>query len=374
MGKEQGSVEAVSLHGYRGLEGVVELGSGLNIVVGPNASGKTSLIEAALVSLAVNYTDIRLTNYYILIMNAARGSEKHALAAMAPLEGTPVRACVRVSGESACAVIAKSSRHESRLHQIVPVIEVSVKAERRECSLKYVLKPTSLGFMVNGGSCFTNEMSVGFLTPGVMPYNFFDRLAARLKREHGGLGALSIQLGGKRFRVDLASDDWDELAAYVVEESGAGKPEMVIFYSAGRGIQRSLQYLLQLQTSSIILVDEIESAMHPELLEAVAVKTVEAVERGKQVVVTTQSLEAARMLAAALASADPRAWRAPSKLLEHVSRACSDPATEERLEELLSLIVLDRRGARIESLRLTGCSALSHIAGSRDVRLSYTLI
>ena len=367
-------LQSVSLQGFRALNGDIELGARLNIVVGPNTSGKTSLLEAALTSLVLNYTDIRLTNYYLLIMNASRGSEKHSLASMAPREGSSVRACTVMGGEEACIRITKKGRQESRGHQIVPVIEVSIEAEKRHCKLEYIMGPGDLHIKAEGKECFSNEIDVGLLTPGVMPYNFFDRLLARLKREQGSLDAFTIELAGRRFRVDLAGDDWDEMAAYVVEEGGQGKPEMVVFYSVGRGLQRGLQYLLQLSTADIVLVDEIESAMHPELLEVVAAKTAEAVKNGKQVVVTTQSLEAARMLAAALVTSDTQAWRSPPRLLEETRHTCTDPEAEENLEHLLALIVTDRQGSNIRSLRLTGCSALSHIAGSRDIRLSYTLI
>ena len=135
-----------------------------------------------------------------------------------------------------------------------------------------------------------------------------------------------------------------------------------------------MQYLLQLSLADIMLVDEIESAMHPELLEVIAAKTAEAARRGKQFIITTQSLEAARMLAAALVTQDRAAWRSPSRLLEEVRRVCADPSGEEELEKLLALIVLDRDGDSLKSMRLTGCEALSHIAGTRDVRLSYTLL
>ncbi len=367
---------SVSLGGFRGLQGDIVLGAALNIVVGPNTSGKTALLEAALTSLTLNFTDIRFTNYFLHVMHASRGSQKHSLASIVPSEEAPVNTCVELGGKRACVRIHRRGRQESRAYHVIPVIDMLLEAERRQCKLLYTLGPDSLGIRVEGKDCSSQDISVGYLTPGVMPYNFFDRLLGKLKRERRGqedLNQLTIELAGKKFTVDLASDDWDEMAAYVTEYNSKER-QMVVFYSVGRGIQRGLQYLIQLRIADIILVDEIESAMHPELLEIIADKTANAVKNGKQVIVTTQSLEAARMLAGALITKDRAAWRSPAQLLGETSHACNDPEKEEELEELLALVVLDREDSEIRSMRLTGCSALTHIAGSRDIRLSYTLL
>ncbi|BES81068.1 hypothetical protein PABY_06350 [Pyrodictium abyssi] len=352
----------------------MELGAALNIVVGPNNAGKTSLLEAAATSLVLNYADVKLANYYLMVMYAARGSEKHSIASLVPPGAASARACVSLGGEEVCTEITRESRQESRGAQLVTVVEVELRATRRECSLTYTLEPAGIGVRADGRDCFSQELGVGVLTPGIIPYDFFDMVIGRLKREQESLEALTLEIAGRRFKVDLASDDWDQMAAYVVEDAGQERPRKVIFYSVGRGLQRGLQYLLLLSLADIILVDEIESAMHPELLEAIAARTAEAARRGKQFVITTQSLEAARMLAAALVTRDRAAWRSPARLLEESRRACTEPDSEDELERLLALVVLDRDGDSLRSMRLAGCEALSHIAGSRDVRLSYTLL
>ena len=82
--------------------------------MGPNTSGKTSLLEAAATSLILNYTDIKFTNYYLAVMHAARGSEKHSMALLVPSGDVSARTCILLGGEKACTEITKESRQESR--------------------------------------------------------------------------------------------------------------------------------------------------------------------------------------------------------------------------------------------------------------------
>ncbi len=368
-------LKRVSLENFRGLNANIELGAALNIIVGPNTSGKTSLLEAIATNLVLNYTDIKFTNYYLLIMHASRGSEKHSIASLVPSKNIQANTCINIGNEKACTNITKESRQESHGPQIITVVDVKLKATRRKCYLTYTLTPTGIGINANGKDCFNQEFGMGVLTSGIMPYNFFDKLVGKLKLEQGGLEALTLELAGKKFKVDIASDDWDQLAAYIVENSNQKKSKMVIFYSVGRGLQRAMQYLLELNFADIMLVDEIESAMHPELLEIIATKTAEAIRnKKKQFIITTQSLEAARMLAAALITHNKSIWRSPARLLREVHNTCKDQDREEELDKLLSLIILDRDDNKLKSLRLLGCEALSHIAGTKDVRLSYTLL
>ena len=44
-------VEKLKVSGFRGLEGEVSFGPGLNLIMGPNNSGKTTLLEAIMFSL-----------------------------------------------------------------------------------------------------------------------------------------------------------------------------------------------------------------------------------------------------------------------------------------------------------------------------------
>ncbi len=103
-------VQMVRLEGFRGLSGAVELAPGLNILLGPNASGKTSIIEAIFTAAAVNYTDLRLTNSLVTVLHASRGSVGHSMASQ--VSGREASTCIRVAGvkgaEDACTKITVS--------------------------------------------------------------------------------------------------------------------------------------------------------------------------------------------------------------------------------------------------------------------------
>jgi hypothetical protein len=181
-------------------------------------------------------------------------------------------------------------------------------------------------------------------------------------------------LHDKVFRVDVASDDWGMLSAYLSEEGEKGHPSTVSFYSVGRGLQRALLLRLQLGFSDLMLVDEIESAMHPELLEQVASWIAEAVLGGKEIVVTTQSLEAARFLAAAVSGVERSSWRSLSLLRSILSEKCENEKFDEEIRDKLSLVILRNRDGVLNSIKLDGCDAVQFILGTEDPRMSYVIV
>jgi len=352
----------IDVEGFRGLRGEVRLGPGLNIIVGPNASGKTALLEAALTAATLNLEDMQIAMSLFMLPHAARGSEMHSLASTAA--AGKARACIETySGRRFCVNISKTHEMESRGLGLVSVVDLAFKPDGRKCRIRIRLAPEGLRLQVEGQDCssrISGEPSVAMLTAGIMPSTMFDTLLGKLKRSKPLIfEKLAIRIGSGSYRVELAADDWDRLAAYIVEEDRS-----ISFYSAGRGLQRAFQMLTLLELYDVVLIDEVENSMHPELLEEVASRLAEY-SRRRQIVVTTQSLEAARILAAKVAGI-PR-----PRMLEPV--ACSTEM-EEELEQLLNLLVLNRSGNRIASALLRGCSALSHILSTPDVRLSYTLV
>ncbi len=358
-------ISRIALHGYRGLSGEIRLAPGLNILLGPNASGKTSIIEAGFIASVMNYADLRLANSLVLVLHASRGSLGHSMASQAP--GGEARVCVEADGSEACTRVRVSSRLESRGVKLQSVVSIEYSSERRVCRLVYeVYDPAgAVAVRLEGGECTRGEASVGLLTPGVIPYNYIDAILGELKaREPRRLDEFAISAGGVTYRLDVASDEWGGVAVYAVEDGG--RP--VVFYSLARGIQRALQLLVQLRLSSVVFVDELEAAMHPELLETVAGLIAGHVEEGRQVILATHSLEAVYMLVAALLG-DVKAWRKPEKLHEML-----EEAEEERLERLYAIHILGREGGEVRVTTLRGKSGVAYTLGVRDPRLSYRVV
>lgn len=371
-------VSHIQLQGFRGIDGVVELGRGLNILIGPNSSGKTTVAEALAHTIILNYTDIRRTNTLLMVIHAARGSERHSFASIFPRDKMTTEACIKDSrGGQACVKASRSMRMESRMITLSPVVDISLEASRRECKLTYSILESGINISAKGADCFKETgVELGYVTPGLLPYNFFDTLAGAIKRDRPDLlEKITLSLWDKRFRVEVAADDWDRLAAYVVEEKG-DNGKMVSFYSIGRGLQRALLLLLLLQTSQVVIVDEIESAMHPELLAHVAMEIRRAVDVGKQVITTTQSLEAARFMAASMLidTGNTKLLRRPGELASLVQEKCGETGDAEAMTGKLNLIITDIENNKLNTMTLKGCDAASYILGTEDVRLSYTLL
>lgn len=368
MRREGYAVQRLTLNGFRGLEGSVELGPGLTLLVGPNCSGKTAVLEAMAYLVSVSYSNLRETHGYLMLLHASRGSVSHSLVSMVGGEGSEASSVAGiVLGEEGRVALSRSLSYESVGTMVQPVVEVRVESTRRNCSLFYRLESEQLVFGFKGGECFRGELKAAVVTPGVYPYNMFDELVGMAKKTRSAVWeALSkgIVIEGRRYSVDVASDDWGKLAAYVIEDG----ERMVSFYSVGRGLQRALIMLVALLSADVVLIDEIESAMHPGLLAEVSRRIAEAVKRGIQVVVATQSLEAARFLAAALLDLPPEDWRRPEALAKAVSGA------EPSVVEKLSVVILDREGSRLKARTLRGEDAFDEIARGEDIRMLYTLL
>ena len=359
------------MHGFRGLEGCIELGPRLNIVAGPNCSGKTAVIEALAYLLALSYSNLRESHGYLALLHAARGSPHHSIASLVQDVGSVRGSVVAEGGEELTEIVLrKTISYEAVGPTIRPVVEVRIESRPRGCEIVYHLSSDGRINLGMHPKCIEeSKLSVGLVTPGIYPYDFFDQLVGRAKRNRDRVWQTlseGVRIDSDVYTADVASDDWGRLTAYVMER---GQP--VTFYAVGRGLQRALIMLAAIEYSDVVMIDEIESAMHPELLAAMAERVAEAVRESKQIIVTTQSLEAARFLAAAIIGVPRSDWRQPAKLIEALERVCSEEHASESLG--ISLISLRRSQNRIESITLHDCHALREIIAGEDIRPLYTL-
>jgi len=75
-----GYIREVRLSGFRGLRGRVRLARGLTVLLGPNMSGKTAVLEALALTAAVNRGNAREHLWLYLLVHDARGSTRHSIA------------------------------------------------------------------------------------------------------------------------------------------------------------------------------------------------------------------------------------------------------------------------------------------------------
>ncbi|MEB3851112.1 MAG: hypothetical protein LRS49_00830, partial [Desulfurococcales archaeon] len=108
------------------------------MVLGPNTSGKTTLIEALAFTLIPNLTDIREGLYKLMVLAASRGSQRHALATLVG-RGGRAKPCVRLRGldsrargggrpeeKTVCVELEQRERLESRGMEVEGAVDIDI--------------------------------------------------------------------------------------------------------------------------------------------------------------------------------------------------------------------------------------------------------
>ena len=369
-------ITSIEFGRLRSFSGEVRLSEGINLILGPNSAGKTALIESAFIALLTNFLNMRQSHSYLFIIASARGSPRHGFDSLVGDEGI-AKPCVTVAeygglsgSKRACSEIRKVTTFESLGASLLRnIVDITISAEIRDCVLSIKMTGSRISTMTGGWDCEKELLRVGVVPTGILPYNMFDTLIGHYQRNAPEkIKNLVIRLSGYEYTLDLGVDSWNE-AVVLVNEVRGGRQKPLIFYSIGRGLQRALQILFLLETTDVLFIDEVESAMHPDLMRVVA-ERIASKGRKKQVILTSQSLEAALMLASAII--DPHNVTGNRtrffELLEEVDK------NEKRLEAF-NLILLDRyQDGRVKSITLRGYEAMRYLAGSEDARLSYQLL
>ena len=356
-------VEQVTLDGYRGISGTVKFKPGLNIILGPNNSGKTTLLESIILPLILNHTNVRETYTYIQIYESARGSIHHAFYSLANKEA---RVCLTLvdsisQTHDSCAKISVSDSIESFGNIMINTANITISSESRNCNLIHTFKSNgnmTININIMGKDCHESSVKIGAIPSGITPYNSFDTIIGHLKRQNPELvDEITINLSEGSYKLDLSIDAWNRAVVIVKHRDR----EASIFYSVGRGLQRAFQILFLTLVNDILLIDEIESAMHPELLRQVSSNLVKVM-GGRQVIATSQSLEAATALASAVINPE-RATTDRYMLLE-MAEHCRDPS----LTIPLRVLELARVADRLKYMAYDGCEAVWHVAGAGKPR------
>ncbi|UXD22594.1 hypothetical protein IPA_06550 [Ignicoccus pacificus DSM 13166] len=347
---------------FRGLQGTVRFGKGLNLILGPNSAGKTTLLEAVAFSLIPHLSEVAEFADFLMMMEASRGSVRHSFSSM--ISGEDAEACLKMNtlsdAKKICINLTKKEYLISipgEYEGVMKRVEVIVESSNGN-SIQFIFDKRGYGFRVKHSKRGLSG-GIAVIPSGVLPYNRTEARIGTLKRKNPDiLQKFIISIGDKKYSIDLATDEWDEALVMVVE-----KDKLYPFYSIGKGLQRAFQIMIFGALYDLLLIDEIESSMHPELLAHISLYITELAKE-RQIIVTTQSLEASMFLASAALGLKPTTDR------EHILEKLEETAEEP----LFNLIIIDTYDGRMKSATLSGKSAIRKLVGMDDVRLSYKFL
>ena len=352
-------IRKVEINGLRGLKGEVEFNRGLNLIIGQNNSGKTTILEAILSSLLLSLEDLAHIMDNFMVLEAARGNLKCSLAFIVPNGSGHVCSIVETNDSTSKECIEISKRKKGLTLPILKVPMTSIRAvvsiENKERKKRVDISPKETSLRVhleeNSSDKPLINAKVGVVPSGILPYNRTECMLEYL-RDHNPNSLVTIKLGRKEYGLKLGTDEFGDPLAFVKHGN-----ELIPFYSVGKGLQRAFQILMSGMLYDILMIDVIENAMHPELLAQV-VENLVNLAKDKQIILTTQSLEAAFMLASSFLGLKPTTDR----------EAILHKIEEQGDLEGFNLVITDVRDGKLLSATLRGKIALRRIAGSEDVR------
>jgi len=299
-------ITEVSLRNFRGIiSGEIKL-SPLTILIGPNNSGKTSILEALLLShgLGEIFNAVRV---YELLTELHRVLESRSLKHLIYGYGAQgERACIgyRVNGGLTTLIIVLT-KSELKFYAVRDVgVDDALKLSSREFGK---FRPIAV-LRLDG--------SVKSYVSGFLNRVLFIRYDI-LKLAHGFLYSIWEELTGKGLTSEVAtwiSEILNEDFIDLIAEPFGGKPCINLYRSDkfrvrlgdfGDGAHMLIvaRLLAEYLNPDLFLWDDVESHMNPLVLSLLAEWFSDLVERGKQVVVTTHSLEAAEVLATVVGEA-----------------------------------------------------------------------
>lgn len=302
-------IDRIEIENLRGIRrGVVEGLSPLSILVGPNNSGKSTVLEA--VFCAGRCTDA--DEVYELLLRRG-GPSLHALRHVfyGGVVDVPVTISVFRSGQEVCRVDLTLPN---------PLNPESIRGAVKE-GLKEPIDEAMIEYSFGEGSrtgestiCIDSKGRLGStVVSGVFeppwPCSFVDVEAVRaegaledaysLLESNRGVGLVIKAL--KRAMPTLTDLRILKADKDFILHTIHGDDKPVPAYLAGDGFKRFLEiasHIVSKDTTGVILLEEPESFQHPRYLGELAVLLKEAASRGTQVILSTHSLELIQLLLA----------------------------------------------------------------------------
>lgn len=286
-------IKGIKVRNFRGIrEGELKL-SPLTILIGPNNSGKTTILEALLLSHGIRELFKGVSVPKLLMeLHEVLGSRslKHLIYTYS---ARAKRACIEynVNGKTSTLIILLVG---SRMNFYVVNAGIDQAMEIGDKKLKSLNILASLGH--EGGG----TLGAKYLTDALfIRYDI-------LRKSHEFLYSVWEELTYKGLTCKVAewiskavSEDFTDLTA----EPFAGKSCIYLYRSDKVRIRLSdlgdgahmlvvARLLVDYLNPNLILWDDIESHMNPRMLSLLAYWLADLVDNGKQVVLTTHSLEA----------------------------------------------------------------------------------
>jgi len=290
----------LTLRNFRGVaRGELDLAP-LTILVGPNNSGKTTVLEALL--LTHGFREIAGIGVYNVLSEIHGTLESDGLDHLVYSYGAKAtRAAVvfTTKGVSKAVVIDVTRRHMHFYY--VEGVGIDKLFTFNEQELKKFKKIADVERFVGGGNFASFKVAADVVIIRSDLLRHYHRFVYRVWTDLTNKG---ITGAAARWVSKIAGDDYLDVLA----EPLGGKSTLFLYKSDGSRIRLgdlgdgvqiliTAKLIVDYLDPDIVLWDDIEAHMNPRALQLLALWLADLVDSGKQVVASTHSLEAARLIA-----------------------------------------------------------------------------
>ena len=292
-------VERLVLRNFRGVvRGELELAP-LTILVGPNNSGKTTVLEALL--LAHGFRDIGGVTVYGLLSEVHRTLESDALDHLVYGYGARARrAVVSFEREGVVRSVVIEVLRDGLNFYVVDEVSADNLLSLSSEKLQKFQRIARVDRFTGGGEFIPVKVLADVVMIRGDLLRHYQRYAYNVWTDLTNRG---ITVSAARWISKVTRDDYLDVLA----EPMGGRATLFLYKPDGVRIRLGdlgdgMQTLVMARLTvdyldpEIVLWDDVEAHMNPRTMQLLALWLADLVDSGKQVVVTTHSLEAAEMI------------------------------------------------------------------------------
>ncbi len=292
-------IERLALRNFRGvIKGELDLAP-LTVLVGPNNSGKTTVLEALL--LAHGFREVAGLDASRILSTIHETLESGGLDHLVYGYGAKVtRAVVAFTVKGAYrALVIDVSKHRIDFYHAK-----GLDADKLlEMSRQELMKLERLGYtnrFTGGGGFSPLKVAVDVVLVRDDILRYYQKFVYKVWTDLTNRG---ITAATARWVSKIAGDDYLDVLA----EPLGGKPALFLYKpdgtrirlgDLGDGVQVlvTAKLVVDYLDPELVLWDDVEAHMNPRALQLLALWLADLVDSGKQVVVSTHSLEAAKLI------------------------------------------------------------------------------